>query len=235
MDERTEFEKRLESMGKRHDHLERARREEERPLLEKLWEEQQEEDRKAHAEHVVLLAKQMKETRAHGLREKARFLRMKDAADSFVARVMAIRNEAHKAVLEAWREEQAKRAEMARREAEAEAEREAAREAALEAARREAEEEEARRIMEAQEAARKKQEEEEERQRVAERQRQKEKELEEKMRIEALERQNVSKRRACSRFAGDANGPPTPSLSPCAILSPEPQPSPSCSLASPKH
>ena len=33
MDERSEFEKRLESMAKRHDHMERARRQEERALL----------------------------------------------------------------------------------------------------------------------------------------------------------------------------------------------------------
>ena len=38
LDERAEFENRLASMAKRHDHLERARREEERALLSVAWE-----------------------------------------------------------------------------------------------------------------------------------------------------------------------------------------------------
>ena len=52
LDERVEFEKRLEQMQKRHDHIERARREEERELLALAWEEQQKSDKQAHIAHV---------------------------------------------------------------------------------------------------------------------------------------------------------------------------------------
>jgi len=185
MDERQEFEKRLESMGKRHDHLERARREEERELLELRWQAQQAEDKKLHEANAASLALKMKESRAHDLQQKARFSRMAAAADAFTKRVLATRAVAHEAVVAAWRVEQSERREAARRERERVAAEEREREAAIEQARREAEEEEARRIQEAQEAARKKQEAEEERKRVLERQKAREKELEEK---EALAR-----------------------------------------------
>ena len=48
MDERSEFEKRLESMAKRHDHMERARRQEERALLLLAFDDEQAADRAAH-------------------------------------------------------------------------------------------------------------------------------------------------------------------------------------------
>jgi len=189
MDERQEFEHRLASMAKRHDHLERARREEERALLTLMWDKQQEADKVHHAEQAAQLKVQMKESRAHDLREKTRFARMSKSVEAFSRRVMAQRKEAHVQIVAQWKEEQARckeqmAAERARRAAE-----EKAREEALEAARRAAEEEEARRIQEAAEAARKKAEAEEERKRVLEKQRQREKEMEEKAKREVLDAQ----------------------------------------------
>ena len=115
MDERQEFEKRLESMGKRHDHLERARREGERDLLELRWQAQQAEDKKLHEANAASLALKMKESRAHDLQQKARFSRMAAAADAFTKRVLATRAVAHEAVVAAWRVEQSERREAARR------------------------------------------------------------------------------------------------------------------------
>jgi translation initiation factor 3 subunit A len=194
MDERAEFERRLDAMAKRHDHLERARREEERELLELRWSAQQAEDKRRHDEHASALALQMKETRAHDVEEKKRFSRMVAAADAFTERVLAVRRAAHKEVVAAWREEQKARREAVRAERERVAAEEKAREEAIDRARREAEEEEALRIQEEQEAIRKKAEEEEERKRVLERQRQREKELEEKAALERLaQREQIGK------------------------------------------
>jgi len=189
MDERATFEERLTAMGRRHDHIERARREEERELLRLAWETQQEEDRKAHSEHIEALKVQVKESRAHDLAEKKRFGKMTNAVSAFTERIMTQRRAAHEGVLSAWREEQAERKEAARLEKERLEEEKRKREEELERMRREAEEEEVRRIQEAEEAARKKQEAEEERQRTAERQKAREKELEEKQKREVLERQ----------------------------------------------
>ena len=60
MDERSEFEKRLESMAKRHDHMERARRQEERALLLLAFDDEQAADRAAHGRAPRL--KQMRES-----------------------------------------------------------------------------------------------------------------------------------------------------------------------------
>jgi len=188
LDERVEFEKRLESMQKRHDHIERARREEERELLALSWEEQQTGNKKAHVEQVETLREQSKVSRANDIKEKARFLRASDAVKAYTERVMAIRKTNHVAVVEEWKKQMAAREEQARLQREAEEAEEREREEAIQRARREAEEEEALRIQEASEAARKKQEEEEERKRVAERQEARERELEEKAKREAVER-----------------------------------------------
>ena len=182
MDERSEFEKRLESMAKRHDHMERARRQEERALLLLAFDDEQAADRAAHEARTEELKAQMRETREHDLAEKKRFARMGAAVKDFTERMLSARAVAHEAVVEAWREEQARLREEARKEAERIEAEERARELALEAARREAEEEEARRIQASQEAQRKKREEEEERLRVQEKQKQREKEMEEKAR-----------------------------------------------------
>ena len=99
LDERVEFETRLTSMAKRHDHLERARREEERKLLQAAWEKQQESDKKAHEEQSLLLKAQMKENRANDLKEKTRFSRMSEAVATFQDRVLASRRVAHEAVV----------------------------------------------------------------------------------------------------------------------------------------
>merc|ERR1719310_2444519 len=78
LDERQEFEKRLETMTRRADYLERARREVEREVLKARWETQQEEDRKAHAEQAEVHKAQMKASRVADLQEKARFSRMSE-------------------------------------------------------------------------------------------------------------------------------------------------------------
>ena len=182
MDERSEFEKRLESMAKRHDHMERARRQEERALLLLAFDDEQAADRAAHEARTEELKAQMRETREHDLAEKKRFARMGAAVKDFTERMLSARAVAHEAVVEAWREEQARLREEARKEAERIEAEERARERALEAARRAAEAEEARRIQASQEAQRKKREEEEERLRVQEKQKQREKEMEEKAR-----------------------------------------------------
>ena len=184
LDERAEFEERLGKMAQRHDHLERARRQEEREVLALKWDAQQKEDLKLHEENLVVLKKQHKESRAHDVAEKARFGKMTPAVNAFRERVMAKRKVEHEVVLAQWREDaerqrlelEAERAEVARIKAEREAE--------LEKLRLEAEEEEARRIQAEAEAKRKKEEAEEERKRVEERQRKKEQELEEKQRQE---------------------------------------------------
>ncbi|KAL3914596.1 MAG: hypothetical protein SGPRY_007568 [Prymnesium sp.] len=158
LDERVEFEKRLESMQKRHDHTERARRERERPLLAAAWEEQLAADEKAHAEAVEMLRQQTRLNRANDVKEKARFARAAEAVAAYTSRVMALRVEAHAGVVEAWRAEQQARREEAREAREREEREAREREEAIQRARREAEEEEARRIQEAAEAARKKKE-----------------------------------------------------------------------------
>jgi translation initiation factor 3 subunit A len=189
IDERTEFERRLVSMATRHDHLERARRQDERMYLARAWEESQAVDRATHAEHMKALEAQAKANRVHDVAEKTRFARIGEFVEDFSSSRMATRRTAHVAVVAAWREEQARRkAELvAQRKAELAAER--AREQAIEQARREAEEEEARRIQEAAEAARKKAEAAEERKRVEEKQRARERELDEKAKREQLDRQ----------------------------------------------
>mmetsp|Transcript_36838 Transcript_36838/g.60994 ORF Transcript_36838/g.60994 Transcript_36838/m.60994 type:complete len:1068 (+) Transcript_36838:75-3278(+) len=189
LDERSVFEKRLEQMGKRHDHIERARREEEREMLQLKWEEEEREHKKQYAEQAATIAEQMRASRAHDLREKERYKRMASAAESYIQRIMAKRQQDHQEVLRAWREEQDSRREQARLAREAADEAERQREADIERARRQAEEQEARRIQEEQEAARKKEEEEAERQRVLERQKAREKEMEEKARLADVERQ----------------------------------------------
>ena len=95
LDERAEFESRLTNMQKRHDHIERARREEERILLQLKFEESQEADKKAHAEHAETLKLQMKANRENDLKEKARFAKMSKAVSVFHERVMSGRREAH--------------------------------------------------------------------------------------------------------------------------------------------
>mmetsp|Transcript_40723 Transcript_40723/g.81652 ORF Transcript_40723/g.81652 Transcript_40723/m.81652 type:complete len:1137 (-) Transcript_40723:107-3517(-) len=191
LDERAEFETRLESMARRHDHMERARRQEERELLQLNWEAQQKEDRKAHEARCVELRKERQESRAHDIKEKERFGKMSDAAASFRSRCMAKREEEHKLRVEEWKaqnEEIRKERERAKAEALA---REREREAELERARLEAEEEEARRIQAEADAKAKREQEEEERKRVEERQRKKEQELEEKARKEKLDAQTA--------------------------------------------
>ena len=69
MDERSEFEKRLESMAKRHDHMERARRQEERALLLLAFDDEQAADRAAHEARTEELKAQMREPREHALAE----------------------------------------------------------------------------------------------------------------------------------------------------------------------
>lgn len=189
LDERAEFEKRLESMAKRHDHLERARRHEERVALSASWEDAQKGDTAAHVDHAKELEVQTKAGRAHDVAEKVRFSRMGEHVTVFSATRMASRAAAHVAVVAEWREEQARRKEEARAARAAELAEEKAREEAIENARREAEEEEARRVQEAAEAARMKAEAEEERKRVAERQKARERELEEKAKREQLDMQ----------------------------------------------
>ena len=135
-------------MAKRHDHLERARREEERLLLNLAWEKQQEQDKLAHAEQGAQLKIQMKEGRAHDLAEKKRFARMSAAVGIFQGRVLEGRQGAHQAAVAQWRLEQEKRREELRLEKERLAAEAKAHEEMIEAARREAEEEEARRIQE---------------------------------------------------------------------------------------
>ena len=108
-DERSEFEKRLESMSKRHDHLERARRDEERELLLAAFEAKQSADKLAHEERAANLARAMKETRAHDLEEKKRFGRMGAAVEAFKERVIDERRKDHIGVLIKWREDKARR------------------------------------------------------------------------------------------------------------------------------
>jgi len=141
IDERVSFEERLLAMAHRHDHIERARREEERVLLRLAWEKQQKEEEAEHLKTVELLRVQATEGRAHDLAEKARLSQMTPAVEAFKARVMTQRNVAHEKVLAAWRVEQAARKEAARLEKERlDAERKA-QEEELDRLRREAEEE----------------------------------------------------------------------------------------------
>ena len=60
-------------MARRHDHLERARREEERKMLASRWEEQQVTDKAAWEAEQLSLRASLKEGRAHDLQEKVRF------------------------------------------------------------------------------------------------------------------------------------------------------------------
>ena len=120
MDERTEFEKRLETMAKRHDHMERARREEEASLLQERYKAQQADDQRAHAEQAALEVEQRKANRQHDLEEKSRFARMAAAAGSFDEALLAKKREAHLLVVAEWREDQARRKEEARLEKERE-------------------------------------------------------------------------------------------------------------------
>jgi hypothetical protein len=91
IDERVSFEERLLAMAHRHDHIERARREEERVLLRLAWEKQQKEEEAEHLKTVELLRVQA--GRAHDLAaEKARLSQMTPAVEAFKARVMTQRN-----------------------------------------------------------------------------------------------------------------------------------------------
>ena len=109
IDERVSFEERLLAMAHRHDHIERARREEERALLRLAWEKQQAEEEAEHLKTVELLRVQATEGRTHDLAEKARLSQMTPAVEAFKARVMKQRTVAHEKVLAAWRVEQAAR------------------------------------------------------------------------------------------------------------------------------
>merc|ERR1719162_809809 len=215
MDERTEFEKRLETMTRQHDYLERARREVEREVLKASWETQQLEDRKAHAEQAEVHKVQMKASRVADVQEKARFSRMNDKVAAFTARLMAKRREAHGDVVAAWHKDQAEHADERRKmREEAEAE-ERAREEMIDRARREAEEEEARRIQEEAEKAAARKAAEEERERVNERMRLREKELEEKKKSDIADKaaERLAARDAAGKsWANEDEGDELPQL-----------------------
>eukprot|EP00741_Cyanophora_paradoxa_P015296 tig00000194_g14765.t1 len=157
-------ERKMISMAKRMDHIERARREEERPLLEQAYEEQKKADYVFYEEQLKHFLETHKRQHEHDLAEKQRLLRVAGDKDTFEAQLNARRME----VYQRRRAEAEERASAIRAKKAVEAE--ARRRAEEERLRRE-EEENARREAEEEERRRRREEEEREREEAAARRR----------------------------------------------------------------
>ena len=73
-EEKEDMEKRMKKLAKRLNHLERARREEERPALEKLFSEKLDEDKKYHQEQIEKYLQEHKQAHHLRVQEKKRLL-----------------------------------------------------------------------------------------------------------------------------------------------------------------
>eukprot|EP00743_Colponemidia_sp_Colp-15_P001527 GILK01001667.1.p1 GENE.GILK01001667.1~~GILK01001667.1.p1 ORF type:complete len:1057 (-),score=306.94 GILK01001667.1:119-3289(-) len=91
--ERKDRERVFKQDAKRLDHLERAKREEEKPLLQQRWQKQQVDDRKFYEETTAEFLKSHKEKYEADLAEKQRLVRMKADKAAFVEEVLAKRRE----------------------------------------------------------------------------------------------------------------------------------------------
>ncbi|KAK3246629.1 Eukaryotic translation initiation factor 3 subunit A [Cymbomonas tetramitiformis] len=91
--ERQEMERKLLRLGKTMDHLERARREEEVPLIEQLYQTQLVEDEKYFKEQQQMMLEQSKAQYELDFAQKARFVKMQGDKNIFQEQVMSRRTE----------------------------------------------------------------------------------------------------------------------------------------------
>jgi len=95
--ERQEAEKKLQRLAKQLDHLERAKREEEAPLLAQAYEDQKVSDREYHEETQKQMLAAHRAQWEKDLEEKRRTAKMMDDQAAFAARVSARREEEFRA------------------------------------------------------------------------------------------------------------------------------------------
>jgi translation initiation factor 3 subunit A len=152
--ERNEAEKKLAQMQRRLDHFERAKRLQEIPLLEEMYEAQKQDDEEFWKKNRAVELKEHRERYEKDIAEKDRLLRMRSQQEEYLARVTAEVEEryaeyrvATEQRIEDRRREKKEAAEKAAREKEREERRlmDEVREAQEEAQRREEEERERRR------------------------------------------------------------------------------------------
>jgi translation initiation factor 3 subunit A len=105
--EAQELERKIARVAKTMDHLERARREEEAPLVEAAYAARAEEDAALHAEQQAQLLEAHRAAWEADVKEKARLAAMADEKEAFAATIVAKRQEQ----FEALREERARRLE----------------------------------------------------------------------------------------------------------------------------
>jgi translation initiation factor 3 subunit A len=108
--EAQELERKIARAAKTMDHLERARREEEAPLIEAAYAARAEEDAALHAEQQAQLLEAHRQAWEADVKEKARLAAMADEKEAFAAAIVAKRQEQ----FEALREEKARRLEERR-------------------------------------------------------------------------------------------------------------------------
>lgn len=202
-----EVERKLKKAGKKLDHLERARREAERPLLEKMLEEQKQKDKGYYEEKVKKYLEEHKVAHAQQVIEKKRLARVDVYRAEFEQRIQARIEEDMKkkraerdAIIERLREQLYREKEKRRREEEERRAEELARKLAQEEERRirQAEEERARAEEEA-----KKREEQERLSKLNERAELQRKREEEALRKRAEEEEALRKRRIEERSIAD--------------------------------
>eukprot|EP00271_Cylindrocystis_brebissonii_P023350 TRINITY_DN9659_c0_g1_i1.p1 TRINITY_DN9659_c0_g1~~TRINITY_DN9659_c0_g1_i1.p1 ORF type:complete len:1097 (+),score=334.31 TRINITY_DN9659_c0_g1_i1:34-3291(+) len=91
MKEKAELERKVQKAGRQMDHLERARREEERPLIEAAFKQRLAEDEENHRKQQEALLEQSKAQHALDLTEKHRLSRMLDDKAIFQEQVISRR------------------------------------------------------------------------------------------------------------------------------------------------
>jgi len=89
--ERRELQQKLKTQEKRVDYLERAKRLEEIPLLEKAFAEKEEQDRTFWDQHERELIQAQVEERALSVKTAERLLRMKDDKNAFLDKLKSER------------------------------------------------------------------------------------------------------------------------------------------------
>jgi len=94
-EKRIAFEKKLQRLTIKNDYLERARREEEAPLLQKAFEQSSQRDRKLYEEQTKALLEKKSQEHQKDLEQKQRFAKMKDQATRLKNDLLAGKKEAY--------------------------------------------------------------------------------------------------------------------------------------------
>eukprot|EP00667_Euglena_gracilis_P003146 EG_transcript_3156 len=101
---REERDKRLKEEAKRLDYFERACREEERPLLQKMWQQKLEQEKESMQQNFQSNVEQLKKNWQHAKEEKERLSRMEPYWEKFRDEVLGARNDREKQKAQAEQE-----------------------------------------------------------------------------------------------------------------------------------